>query len=289
MAVKRNSREFRLKVGDSVIGIICPRAKQTESLKEYFMIENSEKEPDIQLNLKFFSYHKELDIPDSLFNTKVYKDERFIIGDNLVNAKIDPETGEGNLWINICLFKNPVIRVLEQVLYQAFYNAVKLNNADSFLIHSSGVIYKNKGYLFVGPSESGKSTIADLSSDYHILNDEICHIGYRDSQVIISSTPFNGLYRKKYAGSAVLESIFILEQAKHHKIRDVKRSVAVKLLAKEIVPPVGLNELIDQKTFVSMIDMADRLYRSVPIKKLEFLPDNQFWHEIDNEFLGGEK
>ncbi|MDY6968456.1 MAG: hypothetical protein SVR08_07370 [Spirochaetota bacterium] len=286
---KKRSREFRLKVGEYVIGMICRLKKHIEYFETYFGINNSDEEADIQLRTKFISHKKILDIPDSMFNAKVIEDDKFIMGDNLVSGQINPETGLGTVRIKIGLFKGTAVRVLEQVLYQAFYNAVKLNNADSFLIHSSGVIYKNKGYLFVGPSESGKSTIADLSSDYHILNDEICHIGYRDSQVIISSTPFNGLYRKKYAGSAVLESIFILEQAKHHKIRDVKKSIAVKLLAKEIVPPVGLNELIDQKTFVSMIDMADRLYRSVPIKKLEFLPDNQFWHEIDNEFLGGEK
>ncbi len=286
MAEKELS-EFRFEVGESVIGLLFPTKEYAQSMMDYFGVDNSNQEADIHLKLNPVPHEENLDIPDSMFNTKILAGERFIIKDDLVSGYINSENRTGELWFKVGLTVGPVTRVFEQLLYQAFYTACRFNKSDSFLIHSSGVIYKDKGFLFVGASGSGKSTVAALSNDYHVLNDEICLISYINDKAFLHSTPFNGFFRDKKAGSTELLAILFLEHGKAHKIVDIKKSDAVKIFAKEIVPPIALNELLTSEIFIDMIDIADNLYDKTQMKKLQFLPDIGFWEEIDRVFLGG--
>ena len=117
MAARKRSREFRLKVGESVIGLICRLKKHVELFETYFGIDNSDEKADIQLRTKFIPHKKILNIPDSMFNAKVIEGDKFIMGENLVSGQINPETGLGTIRVKIGLFKGPAVRVLEQVLY----------------------------------------------------------------------------------------------------------------------------------------------------------------------------
>lgn len=276
-----SNREISLVVGELIIGLICPSEEFAQQMKEYFGINHTIDNADIRFNLNLVPHRKRLIIPDSIFKTKVIDDDKFIIGNNLVTGYIDQEQKKGELWVKTDLTKGRIRRVFEQVLYQAYYSVSKMKCPDSFLVHSSGVIYKDKGFLFVGPSGSGKSTVASLSKDYHVINDEICLISLRNGKAMLYSTPFNGLFKEKSDGSAELVSIFFLEHGKTHKLVELEKISAIKTLAKEIVPPIALNELLTSKTFLEMIDMATRLYQIVQMKKLLFLPDNGFWKEID--------
>ena len=281
---KTNKNEFRLEIGDMVISLVCPSIKYADSMIKYFGIGNSAKKPDILLTLNPVYHENIINIPNSLFTTKTIKDDNFFIDTDLATGFLNKK-GVGEINYKIGITEGQIKRVFEQLLYQAFYSACKLKKNNSFLIHSSGVIYKDKGFLFCGPSESGKSTVANLSQKYHVLNDEICLISNKNNKLFLHSTPFNGFYTNKKAGYAQLEAIFYLEHGKTHKIAKMKKSSAVKFLAKEIVPPVGLSETIKHSTFPDMLDKAEMLYNKTDVKKLKFLPDNGFWHEINNNYF----
>jgi hypothetical protein len=278
---QKNVKEFRLDVGGAVIGIVCPTAEYAASFSDYFGVPNSDKEPDLTLNLNFVFHDNEIEIPESLFTTKIVSGGSFDIAHGIVRGEAGTGNNEIRLSIKIGLTHGQASRVFEQLLYQAFYSICKIRQRYSLLIHCSGVIHRDRGYLFVGPSGSGKSTIASMSEHYTVLNDEICILDFNNGSITLQGSPFNGYYKNKKAGAAPLQSIFLIRHGKNHTISPIKISEAVPLLAKEIVPPVALQEELNPKVFIRMLDEADLLFHSTRIFRLEFLPDNGFWKNID--------
>ncbi len=61
-----------------------------------------------------------------------------------------------------------------------------------FLLHAASIIKDNKGYIFMGRSGAGKSTVAYYSSDYTVLSDEISLIRQVGQDYFLYSTPFWG-------------------------------------------------------------------------------------------------
>ncbi len=86
------------------------------------------------------------------------------------------------------------MRILEQIFYQAFWSARRAAGLDAFLIHSSAVIVDGRGFLFVGPSEAGKSTVARLSAAHHVLGDEMNLVRSSGAGLTLVGTIFNGLF-----------------------------------------------------------------------------------------------
>jgi hypothetical protein len=106
--------------------------------------------------------------------------------------------------------------ILEPSLYafDAFlrvFLATFLLGNNGFLVHASAFTHHRKGFLFCGPSGTGKTTIAELAEkSSRIINDEICAV-IRDSKGhwLLGSTPFWGAMgvrpatRRQYRLSAI--------------------------------------------------------------------------------------
>jgi len=279
----RKADEFRLEVGKAVIGIICPDKEYADSFSDYFGTPHSEKNPDVTLTLNLVNHEDDISIPDSLFTTKSVAGKTIHFADDIVVGTIGQGPDEIELSVKIMLTHASVTRVFEQLLYQAFYSACGIISYDSLLLHSSGVIYRGDGFLFTGPSGTGKSTIASLSRSHHVINDEICLLEFNDGGgITLRGTPYNGNFKDKKSGSAPLKAIFLLGHGTAHSIKSIEKGRAIPTLAKEIIPPVALHENFSPSIFIRMLDMAERAYSMVPVYRLEFLPDSGFWAAIDD-------
>lgn len=278
------TNEYHLEVGTCTIGIRCPSGEYAASLADYFGFPDLPKEPDILIHLNIVLHEDEIQVPDSLFTAKKVYPGGFEIAGGIVRGKTGPAPNEIQLWVKKGLTIGMLARVFEQLLYQAFYSCRKIKQLDSLLVHCTGIVYHSDGFLFVGPSGSGKSTIASLSSDYHVLNDEICLLEFRDGTITLHGTPFNGYFKAKKPGAVPLKAVFLIRHGTAHLLSEAREGEAVPLLAKEIVPPVALDEAQCGNVFIGMLDTAERIFRTVPVYVLEFLPDGGFWREIDRQF-----
>jgi hypothetical protein len=178
---------------------------------------------------------------------------------------------------------------MEQVFYQAFHSARQAAGSEAFLVHSSAVIAKGSGFLFVGPSEAGKTTAAMNSTAHHILGDEMTLVLPEDESILLEGTPFNGTFKEKKPGKAPLRAVFLLKQASRHRISTMDKAEAASLIAAEVVPPVGLDQIPGPETIPAMVDMAACILDRVPVFVLELLPDPGFWAVIDDHFKLGLK
>jgi hypothetical protein len=277
---KQNDTQLRLAVGDSIIGLNCLATDFKTVTEEYFGFPSSPKEPDIILNLNIVFDDKPIIIPDSLYMKKTISGDCFTIADDLIRGYFNTETRSGELWVKSGILRGRLARVFEQILYQAYYSIRKIRQLDTFLIHSSGVIHNDFGYLFVGAPGAGKSTVAELSKQYKILNDEIVLVSFTDDGIFIHGTPFNGFFHEKTEGTARLKAVYLLEHGPSHQVIDINPSDAILILMSQIVPPLGLEDVMTNKIKLEMLNIAEKLEKSVPVRRLSFTPDIKFWDEI---------
>ncbi|MBD3219674.1 hypothetical protein GF314_00405 [bacterium] len=175
-------------------------------------------------------------------------------------------------------------RVFEQILYQVFHSAARRIGYDACLVHSAGVIGGDRGFLFVGPSAAGKSTIASLSGDHAVVNDEMNLVQFTGSGPRLLASPFNGFYRDKQAATAPLTAVILLAQGDEHRLDTIGSGQAAAAIAAQVAPPVGLLDPPEPSTTEAMLETALRLVGTVPVRRLTFRKDPGFWPVVLSEF-----
>ncbi len=284
------SREYRLKVGKATIGLVFNNPAFAQNLQKYFQTTSSDEKPDVQLKLDFIEEFMVEELPNNLFTSKKLTGDGFNISDNLISGSYNPQTKNGRIKVKALITRGNFTRIFEQFLYQAFYSARKAINYDAFLIHSCGVIRTGEngqkdGFLFVGASEAGKSTVAGLSLDHTITNDEMNLVEFTENGPMLHATAFNGLFHEKETEcSAPLRAIMLLDKGPEHQLHEISQRAAVTLIASQIAPPVGIEDQMNQTTGMDLLELADRLSMSAPVRKMTFLPDAGFWAEINEAF-----
>ncbi len=140
------------------------------------------------------------------------------------------------------------------------------------------------GYVFAGPSESGKSTIAMLSSGgYSVLNDETVIVKKENGSYIVSSTPFRGDFLENEDESAPLKVIFLIKHAgEKNVIKELSKREFVTRFLKEVICSDTLLSMNRVDIFSEMLDFCTDVASEVPFYELQFLPDKSFWVSIDN-------
>nr|MBU9889024.1 radical SAM protein [Candidatus Omnitrophota bacterium] len=93
-----------------------------------------------------------------------------------------------------------------------------LADRQGFYLHSSGVIFEDKGLLFVGHSEAGKSTmVKSLMGKAEILCDERMILRKKDGDFRIHGTWSHGEVPEVSSNSAPLRAILFLEKAPENR------------------------------------------------------------------------
>ncbi len=278
--------EYRLRVGNAVIALVFGSERDRAASARYFSRPSDHGPADIQLSIRFRDDADErMEVPSSLFRTKLGNAERFSMAGGLIEGRYSPSSGEGELSVQRLITEGGYARIYEQVFYQAYWSAVWRKGLDSLLLHSSGVIHNGRGYAFSGRSGAGKSTVARLSPGATILNDEITAIDLSEPSVMIMDTPFNASFRGKKRGTAALGGILLLKQAPFHRLTRTTGLEPQKTLAREIIPPMGLETSFSPARFMDMFDLSQRLFKRIPFYIMEFQQDPRFWDLI--ETIGG--
>lgn len=145
-----------------------------------------------------------------------------------------------------------------------------LSMKKGIIIHSSSVIDNNSGYLFVGKSGSGKSTMAKLWQFRKavLLNDERTIIKKNNKYFQIFTAPRNRLSDLTTSQGFRLKKIFFIEHAKENEVSMVKDSMALpELLARSSIP------FWNKEKLAYIFNFLRQLVSEVPCYKLEFLPN----------------
>lgn len=274
--------EFRLRVGNAVLALAFEEETDSIATARYFRRRSVSDSADVTIAVRFKNDMRGRSrVPSSLFLTKHGDGNGFSMADGLIEGRFSSASGEGELTVQRLITRGGYSRIYEQVFYQAYRSAICRKGADSFLLHSSGIIRAGRGYAFTGPSGAGKSTVTKLTTGARILNDEITVIDLSGVEPIIMDTPFNGYYREKTEGSATLSGIMLLEQAPIHRISRTTSLERIKSLAREIIPLIGLETPFSPSIYIAMLNKACEACARIPLYYMEFRRDSGFWEKID--------
>ena len=145
-----------------------------------------------------------------------------------------------------------------------------LSQGRGIMAHACGIDDNGSGYLFIGQSGAGKSTMAQLWNDSAtILNDDRIIIRENDGRLQLYPTPWHGDFPKVTARGAALSKVFFISHAQENFIRRLAPSHALKkLLACSFMPQW------DRSGIEYSLSFCERIVQSVPCYALGFAPDN---------------
>jgi hypothetical protein len=222
-------------------------------------------------------------LPNSFFHARQVHGGDFDLGEGLIRGSLT-NGDHCHCEVHPILLRGCGLRVLEQFFYLLFYH-VAMAGAERwkqapFLLHSSGVLYHRNAYIFCGPSESGKSTAAQLCPARPVLGDE-CMVMQRSADAVqVTGSPVNPFFTEKEPGGGPLASLSILRQADHHAVSPIGPEEAIPRLTAEVMLPLGLLETDLSLGLARSLDIALLLHRTGLVNRLSFKPDPGFWPEL---------
>jgi hypothetical protein len=182
---------------------------------------------------------------------------------------------QGRAWLQLSS-----LQPLEDVDYfLRLVYALLAFRADGFLFHAAGIVRRGRGYLFFGHSGSGKTTVAQLSPEYLVLNDDLVLLMPEEQRWMVHATPFSNLSQARPTSpqNAPLAAMFRLVQDQELYLEEMGPGQALAELVAN-VPVIPADLVCSQK----LLELGQRLLRSVPVYRLHFLPDASFWNVVES-------
>lgn len=276
---------FPLPLGPVTVALGFAEEANTRALAEYFAVSPGRGEPNLTISFVLKDHEDFPYIPESLIQAKKMEGESFTIAGDLFEGRRGDGKGEWEIAVKAILTKGSLTRVFEQLLYQGFYSACASAGSKAFLVHSSAVSARGSGYLFIGPSGMGKSTVAELSRDFGVLNDEMNIISPSDKGgFTLHPSPFNGYFPRKAAEEVPLRGIFLLRHHRECRLEPVSAGSAAAEITTQIVPPLGFEDPFTPAVSRLMMEKALSLVTAVPVHLLYFPIEGGFWPLIFNAF-----
>jgi hypothetical protein len=137
-------------------------------------------------------------------------------------------------------------------------------------LHGCGILDGEDGYLFVGQSGAGKSTIARLWLDEDravVLSDDRIVVRAGADGPWIYGTPWHGEAPLASPRRALLKQVFLLRQLDRHVLSPVSRPDAVARMFAASFPAFHDAAAVD-----FTLGFLDRLAAAVPVGELGFAP-----------------
>ena len=145
-----------------------------------------------------------------------------------------------------------------------------------FLLHAAAVIRDGWGYLFMGKSGAGKSTVAAHSSEYTVLSDEISLVKKVEIDYLVYSTPFWGEQEIKGKNfSSPLAGVYQLKQSSRVVAKRLPKREAFRKLMGNILY-FSQEPFLTRQLFQNCVDFIQQ----VSVYELEFQKDGLFWGVI---------
>ena len=150
-----------------------------------------------------------------------------------------------------------------------FEHLIAQNNG--FILHCSYIVHNGKALLFTAPSETGKSTQAELWKEFRgarIINGDRAAVRIVDGVPMAEGIPFAGSSQYCLNESHPIAAVVCLGQAKQTTIHPMRGREAFSRIWEGITLNVW-----DRDDVEKVSDCLMKLITSVPVYRLECTPD----------------
>jgi hypothetical protein len=164
--------------------------------------------------------------------------------------------------------KVSIVSFVNQTLELIF--RAKMPLTSGLLLHSAGISFEGGGFLLVGHSGEGKSTMAGLWKDEPqaiVMNDDRMAVRVKMGEARCYGTPWSGSLGMAANYSAPLKAIFLSEKSEVNELSYVAPEMAAPLLIARAFLPFW-----DRKLMEHSLDVIDAIVRRVPVYLLRWRP-----------------
>jgi hypothetical protein len=146
-----------------------------------------------------------------------------------------------------------------------------LSRHKGMILHACGVRDEGRGYLFLGYSGDGKSTMANLwfENSATILNDDRIVIRERGGEFWMYGTPWHGDFKEWSSGGMPIRKMFFLSRGAENEAVPKQGADAVSMILARAFPP-----LWDEAGMAYTVDFCRRMVGKFPCYELRFTPGN---------------
>jgi hypothetical protein len=184
---------------------------------------------------------------------------------------LESDFKSGDIYINYELNKDflpdPLGYPLNQVLM-----ILLLSRCKGVMLHACGIDDRGYGYLFLGNSGHGKSTIARLWSENQatVLNDDRIIVREKNGELLMYGTPWPGDFKELSAKGLPIRKLFFLRHGEKNSAVPKNSAEAVLMLLTRCFPPIW-----DKKGMEYTMDLCHRIVQNIPCYEFSFEPDRK--------------
>ena len=277
-------KTIHVRFGKYVFAFLFENNEITDFFKLHFNKYISDSAQDVSIIITVLPTAKTPFIKPGARYTHSVNKEKFNFGPGLIRGQWDAQKKICHLLISKSLLKTEEIWLFNRFLCRLFYTLSleeKTEKKNDIIIHSSGVLKNGKGYMFFGPPESGKSTIAGLSDKYEVLNDDMNLVHIKGNEISFEGIPFNPRQLELSGKSGPLSMIFSLHKNEKVKIEKGTSEEFAKSVIPEVFLPLTLLSEDRKKAFKYLLKSVKKLGEMIPYYRLYFKKDDSFWKKIE--------
>lgn len=263
-----NNRPIRLEISELCTLIECENSSFTEALKKRFRGFSSQKPPYMAIHITTDDRisPSSWTPSDPSLNLSLENGQLALKGAD-IHGLFDLASRKGEI-------KQPAITALFDGFLRILYSYL-LTSQNGFMLHAAAIVRRDKGYVFFGPSNSGKSTIASLSSEFTVLGDELIAIRKMSNGYHIFGTPFwDG--KNTRLSIEQIQGFFRLHKGPHFSLHKVSSSQAVQEILTNVEFGVKTPSLVE-----SIFTTSCEIMEKAPCYEMHFTPENSLWKNID--------
>jgi hypothetical protein len=258
--------QANFKIAEKVLRITSENEGPITQLKQGFPSFLSTQKPDLAAVFTFQrSWRKKTD--PFLSPSAVWQANKFFCRQELFDARIDFARQKAEF-----LSGDPSnIGVMFRFLCSTI-----LAKAGGLLLHSCAILEKGSAYVFFGPSESGKTTIARISNEKTVLTDETTALLRKCGAWFAYATPFAGEFgQPRQNNGGPIKAMFALNKDSRFRHYLKKPGGAARELSRSVLLNNADFGMI-QRTLASLESLAS----SVPCYDLHFKAQPRIWRYL---------
>lgn len=278
------ARELRVAIGPAIVGIGCCDPPFVEMIETWCGLFRTEAEPHYRLEIALREGRSAAEIQQLMPELRVLaRDGRFGSDPPLWEAEYRPSERCLRFHTERDLFHPAIqpryLNILLSSLYNSYCEDLGRFPREAYLVHGCGVTLGEGGYLFTGPSGAGKTTVAGLSGDHTVLNDEVVLMRVGDGGIHMAGTPLLGGINRRCNASVPLRAVLLLRHSREPALCEVESKEAYTRFLAQVfdLAPVLSSGAERLRWLSEKMDFACAVLRETPCYELAFRPDDSFW------------
>jgi len=202
-------------------------------------------------------------LQDCSFEPDSILERLLVLESDFKSGEIYTKNDNFNLNFFLDSFGYPLNQVLMIIL---------LSRGKGVMLHACGIDDQGSGYLFLGQSTHGKSTIAKLWSKNQglVLNDDRIIVREKDGQLWMYGTPWHGDFKAVSSKGLPIQKIFFLQRGKKNLAARKEGGEAVSMLLTRCFPPFW-----DKEGMEYTVGLCHIIAKNLPCYELTFVNDKK--------------